>query len=159
MANKLRLGIDKVKQYLPHREPFLFVDEITEVVPGKSVIGKRTVRKDEFFFKGHFPNFPVFPGALIVETMAQVSAFIILTMPGNERLFGLFTGIEHFEFRKSVYPGDTLIIKSNFISFRHGIAKSMGKAYVNGKLVAQGIISAFFSTREKILSKGGLTNA
>ncbi len=159
MANKLRLGIDKVKQYLPQREPFLFVDEITEVVPGKSVIGKRRLRKDEFFFKGHFPHFPVFPGVLVVETMAQVSAFIILTIPGNEKLFGLFTGIEHFEFKKSVYPGDTLIIKSNFISFRHGIAKSIGKAYVNGKLVAQGIVSAFFSTKEEVLNKEGVASA
>jgi len=155
MLDELKLNIDKIKQFLPHRNPFLFVDEITEVIPGKSVTGKRRIRKEEFFFKGHFPNLPVFPGVLLVETIAQVSAFIILTMPGNGDLFGLFTGIDKFKFKKSVYPGDTVEVKGKLLTFRHRIARSEGKAYVNGKLVASGIVSAFFFKKEEIAKLEG----
>ncbi len=150
-SKPLRLDKEQIKKFLPHREPFLFVDEIIEVIPGKSVIGKKVVRKEEPFFKGHFPGMPVFPGVLMVETMAQISAFIILTIPGMEHLFGLFTGIEKFRFRKVVKPGDTLIVKSHVISYRHGLARSEGKVYVNNKVVAEGIVDAVFTNKEKAM--------
>ncbi len=149
----LRLNKEQIKKLLPHRDPFLFVDEIVEVIPGKSVVGKKIVREDEPFFKGHFPGMPVFPGVLMVETMAQVSAFIILTIPGMENLFGLFTGIEKFRFRKVVKPGDILIVKSHVISYRHGLAKSEGKIFVNDKVVAEGIIDAIFTDKRKAMEE------
>ncbi len=150
-SKPLKLNIEQIKKLLPQRDPFLFVDEITEVVPGESVIGKRVLREDESFFKGHFPGMPVFPGVLMVETMAQVSAFIILTIPRMKNLFGLFAGIEKFRFKKVVKPGDTMIIKAHVISYRHKFAKSEGKIYVNGVVVAEGIISAAFTDKNKVM--------
>lgn len=153
MPEILHLDKEQIKKILPHREPFLFVDEILEVLPGKYVIGKKIVRKDEVFFKGHFPGFPIFPGVLIVETAAQISAFIILTMPGKENLFGYFTGIDHFKFKKIVKPGDTLIVKSEVVSYGHGLAKSKAKVFVEEQLVAEGIVSAMFVDKENVLGK------
>ncbi|MCD6426994.1 MAG: 3-hydroxyacyl-ACP dehydratase FabZ [Caldisericaceae bacterium] len=147
----LSLNKEQIKKFLPHRDPFLFVDEITEVIPGKSVIGKKVVRKDEFFFKGHFPGLPIFPGAILIETLAQVSAFIILTMPGKEKLFGLFTGVDKFRFKKVVKPGDVLTIKSHVISYGHNVAKSEGKIFVNNKVVAEGVVSAMFIDKKKVM--------
>lgn len=150
----LSLNKEQIKKFLPHRDPFLFVDEIIEVIPGKSVIGKKVVRKDEFFFKGHFPGFPIFPGAILIETLAQVSAFIILTMPGKENLFGLFTGVDKFRFKKIVKPGDVLTIKSRVISYRHGFAKSEGEIYVGGSIVAEGVVSAMFVNKKRVMEGG-----
>ncbi len=147
----LRLDKEQIKKFLPHRDPFLFVDEILEVVPGKSVVGKKIVKEDEFFFKGHFPGMPIFPGVILIETLAQVSAFIILTMPDKENLFGLFTGVDKFRFKKVVKPGDILIVKSHVLSYGHGLAKSEGKIYVNDKVVAEGIVSAMFVDKDKVL--------
>ncbi len=154
MPNKpLRLNKEQVKKFLPHRDPFLFVDEIIEVVPGERVVGKKVVRQDEFFFKGHFPGIPIFPGVILIETLAQVSAFIILTIPGKENLFGLFTGVDKFRFRQVVKPGDILIIKSHVVSFGHGLAKSEGKIYVGDKIVAEGIVSAMFVDKKRVLEE------
>ena len=153
MPDILHLNKEQIKKILPHREPFLFVDEIVEVLPGKYVIGKKIIRKDEVFFKGHFPGFPIFPGVLIVETAAQVSAFIILTMPGKENLFGYFTGIDHFKFRKVVKPGDVLIVKSEVVFYGHGIAKSKAKVFVKEQLVADGIVSAMFVDKKDVIRK------
>jgi len=91
----------------------------------------------------------------MVEAIAQTSAFMIFTLPDNEKLFGVFAGIENFKFRGTVYPGDTVIMKAKLLAFRHGIAKSEGKAFVKGKLVAKGIISAFFRESKEALKKGG----
>ncbi len=149
----LRLDREQIKKLLPHRDPFLFVDEIIEVIPGKSVIGKKIVRKDEFFFKGHFPGLPIFPGVILIETLAQVSAFIILTMPGKENLFGLFTGVDKFRFKQVVKPGDILIIKSHVVSYGHRMAKSEGKIYVDDRVVAEGSVSAMFVDKKRVLEE------
>jgi 3-hydroxyacyl-[acyl-carrier-protein] dehydratase len=153
MPEILHLSKEQIKEILPHREPFLFVDEILEVLPGEYVIGKKVVREDEVFFKGHFPVYPIFPGVLIVETMAQVSAFIILTLPDKKNLFGYFAGIDKFRFKKVVRPGDVLIVKSRVISYGHGLAKSKGEVFSNNQLVAEGIVSAMFVDKEKVLGK------
>jgi len=140
----LQLSLNELKELIPHREPFLFVDEIIEVIPGESVTGKKYFSGREDFFKGHFPGMPTLPGVIIVELAAQVSAFMVLTVPSLKNLFGLFTGIEKFKFIKKISSNTTLIVKSKLLSLRHNVAKSEARVFVGNELVAEGIISAMF---------------
>lgn len=142
--DSLHLPLDELKELIPHREPFLFVDEIVEVVPGKSATGKKYFSGKEDFFKGHFPGLPILPGVIIVEMAAQVSAFMVLTVPSLKSLFGLFTGIEKFKFIKKISSSTTLIVKSKILSLRHNFARSEARVFVGDELVAEGIISAMF---------------
>ncbi len=142
------LNIEEIKKIIPQREPFLFVDEIIEVVPYKSVIGKKTFFGTEDFFKGHFPGIPVLPGVIIVETVAQISSFIVLIDEVGKNLIGLFAGIEKFRFIKRVTPAATLTVKATLLSYRHNLARSEGKVFVNENLSAEGIVSAFFVSKE-----------
>jgi 3-hydroxyacyl-[acyl-carrier-protein] dehydratase len=95
-------------EVLPHRPPFLFVDEFTDVVPGVSATGRWTLTGDEAFFAGHFPGRPTLPGVLMVEALAQVGAYALLTDPRYEGKLPLFGGIDRARFRRQVVPGDTL---------------------------------------------------
>jgi 3-hydroxyacyl-[acyl-carrier-protein] dehydratase len=140
----LHLSLDELKGLIPHREPFLFVDEIIEVIPGESVVGKKTFTGKEDFFKGHFPGLPILPGVIIVEMAAQISAFMILTIPSFKNLFGLFTGIEKFKFIKKISSDTTLIVKSRILLFRHNFAKSEAQVFAGDELVAEGVVSATF---------------
>lgn len=142
--DSLHLSLDELKGLIPHREPFLFVDEIIEVVPGESVVGKKTFTGKEDFFKGHFPGLPILPGVIIVEMAAQISAFMILTIPSLKNLFGLFTSIEKFKFIKKISSDTTLIVKSRILLFRHNFAKSEAQVFAGDELVAEGVISATF---------------
>ncbi|BAL80305.1 3-hydroxyacyl-ACP dehydratase FabZ [Caldisericum exile] len=144
------LGIDKVKEILPHREPFLFVDEILEVEPGVRAIGKRTFTSNDFFFKGHFPNFPIVPGVILIEFSAQVSASMILLHDEYKNLFGYLSGVENFKFVKKVQEGDTVIAKCEMLDFRHSVAKSKVELFVNDTLIAMGIIKAFFVNKNSL---------
>lgn len=137
----LKISKEEIKNYLPHREPFLFVDEILEVVPGESAIGIKRFNEDEPFFKGHFPNFPVLPGVIIIETCAQVSAFILLTLEKFRSSFGYLVNVENFKFIKKVHPGETLKVVASLANVKFGIAKSKVEAYINDTLVATGTIA------------------
>ncbi len=143
-TNELKLSREDIEKILPQREPFLFVDEITNVVPEESVTGKKTFTGKEDFFKGHFPKMPILPGVIMVELAAQVSAFMILTVLKYRSLFGFFAGVDKFRFLKKVIPGQTLIVKARLISFRHNIARSECKIYSGDSLVADGVITAVF---------------
>jgi len=112
-----------IERIIPQRDPFLFVDELTEVVPGKSASGRKTFSGNEEFFKGHFPGMPIVPGVILIEMAAQVSACIVLTVPEDAGLFGLFTSVEKFRFLKKVVPKQTLLVTSNLVSFRHHFVK------------------------------------
>jgi 3-hydroxyacyl-[acyl-carrier-protein] dehydratase len=147
-TNELKLFKGDIERILPQREPFLFVDEITDVVPGESVTGKKTFTGKEDFFKGHFPQMPIVPGVIMVELAAQVSAFMILTVPKYRSLFGFFAGVDKFRFFRKVVPGQTLIVKSRLISFRHSVARSECKIYSSDSLVAHGVIAAVFVDNE-----------
>lgn len=144
------LGIDKIKEILPHREPFLFVDEILEVEPGVSAVGKRTFTQSDFFFKGHFPDFPIVPGVILIEFSAQVSALMILLKDEYKNLFGYLTGVENFRFVKKVEENQTVIAKSKVIDFRHNIARSEVELFVFDTLVAKGVINAFFVDKNSL---------
>lgn len=144
------LDIEKIKEILPHRDPFLFVDEILEVEPGVRAIGKRTFTSKDFFFKGHFPGFPIVPGVILVEFSAQVSAFMILLKDEYKNLFGFLAGVEDFKFMKKVQENETVVAKCEMLDFRHNIAKSEAELFVEDALVAKGVIKAFFVDKSSL---------
>ena len=127
----------EVRKRLPHREPFLFIDEVLEV-NDEFIEAKRFVSPDEDFFKGHFPNFPIMPGVLVLEAMAQSCALLgshIMSQAANDKSMYLLCGVEKVRFKKKVLPGDTLIFKSSVISSKRGIWKFKSSAYSKEKLV------------------------
>jgi 3-hydroxyacyl-[acyl-carrier-protein] dehydratase len=127
-----------IQSILPHRYPFLLVDRLLEVVPGERAVGIKNVTINEPFFQGHFPGFPVMPGVLIVEAMAQVGAAAILGMPENKGRLALFTGIDNLRFKRQVVPGDTLRLELEITKIRGPIGKGRGTATVDGKVAAAG---------------------
>jgi 3-hydroxyacyl-[acyl-carrier-protein] dehydratase len=104
------LNLTQIKQILPHREPFLFVDEVRELTPGKGGVGQKYIRGDEAYFTGHFPGNPIMPGVLITESLAQMGAIVLLSDPAFQGKIAYFTGIDKAKFRRKVIPGDTLIL-------------------------------------------------
>lgn len=129
-----------IQNIIPHRYPFLLVDKILEVEPGKSAVGIKNVTANEPFFQGHFPGNPVMPGVLIVEALAQTACVAGLLLAENKNKLGMFTGIDKIKFRKPVVPGDTLKLEAEFLIFKMGMGKAKVKAFVDGKVAAQGEI-------------------
>src|SRR6478735_4888761 len=141
------LDINQIQAILPHRYPFLLIDRVVEVERMKRIVALKNVTINEPFFAGHFPNFPIMPGVLIVEAMAQAGGVLLLTeVEDRTNKLIVFTGIEKARFRRPVVPGDQLRIEVVTLSWREGasrIAVRMeGKAFVNGKLVCDGTVSA-----------------
>ncbi len=133
-----QLDIKKVLSILPHRYPFLLVDKIIDLEPGKKASGLKNVSVNEPFFQGHFPGEPVMPGVLIVEALAQVGGVAILSMPENTGKLALFTGINNFRFKKIVRPGDQLELSVEMTGMRRNIGKGEAEAKVDGAVVASG---------------------
>ncbi|MFC2145335.1 3-hydroxyacyl-ACP dehydratase FabZ [Actinomycetota bacterium] len=123
-----------IENIIPHRDPFLLIDEILEIEPGKRIKGIKHVREEEYYFKGHFPGNPIMPGVLQVETIAQAGAAAVLILPENKGKLVLFAGIDKARFKRMVKPGDELIIEVEIESFRRNIGKGKGKATVDGEL-------------------------
>ena len=123
-----------IENIIPHRAPFLLIDEILEIEPGKRIKGVKHVSEEEYYFKGHFPGNPIMPGVLQVETIAQAGAVAVLILPENKGKLVLFAGIDKARFKRMVKPGDELIIEVEIESFRRNIGKGKGKATVDGKL-------------------------
>jgi 3-hydroxyacyl-[acyl-carrier-protein] dehydratase len=141
------LDINQIQAILPHRYPFLLIDRILEIERKKKVVAIKNVTINEPFFAGHFPGFPIMPGVLIVEAMAQAGgAMLLMEVEDRRDKLIVFTGIEKARFRRPVVPGDQLRIEVLTLSWKAGasrIAVRMdGKAYVNGKLVCDGVVSA-----------------
>jgi 3-hydroxyacyl-[acyl-carrier-protein] dehydratase len=127
-----------VEAVLPHRAPFLLVDEVLELEPGVSCRARRTLRPDEFWFAGHFPGNPVMPGVLIVEALAQVGAIMALTMPGNAGKLIVFAGIDKVRFKRLVRPGETLALSCDVIALRAGVGRGKVLAAVDGEMACRG---------------------
>ena len=154
------MDINEIKKYIPHRYPFLLIDRVTEIEAGKRIAGIKCVTVNEPFFQGHFPDFPVMPGVLIVESMAQLGAilaFYSVRQSQDEAMKGelnkyipLFTGIEEAKFRRPVVPGDTLRIELNVIKQRGTIWRLSGQAFVEDKLATEAVIQAILQKRTKI---------
>jgi len=136
--------IHKVKELLPHRYPFLYIDKMRDVVLGQSAVGIKNVTVNEDIFQGHFPNKPVFPGVLIVEAMAQTASALVvetLDLVGKDPLV-YFMSLEATKFRKIVEPGDQLELHVDLIRKRGNVWKFGGKGIVEGKLVAEAEFTA-----------------
>lgn len=131
------LTSQQLQAILPHRYPFLLVDRIVELEEGKRAVGFKNVTINEAFFKGHFPQYPVMPGVLIVEALAQVSAVIMLTKAGNEGRLGLLAGIDHCRFKKQVKPGDQLHLEVEITRVKGAVGKGRGIALVDGEIVCE----------------------
>ncbi|MDF2065587.1 3-hydroxyacyl-ACP dehydratase FabZ [Bacillus sp. Cr_A10] len=138
------LDTQKIMDIIRHRYPFLLVDKILELDEGKRAVGIKNVTANEEFFKGHFPSYPVMPGVLIVEALAQVSAVVMLTKEGNEGRLGLLAGIDNCRFKKQVKPGDQLRLEVEITRLKGPIGKGKGIATVDGELVCESeLIFAF----------------
>lgn len=131
------LDVKQIQELLAHRFPFLMVDKIMELEPGKKAIGVKNVTFNEWFFQGHFPNEPVMPGVLILECMAQVGGIAILSAPENKGLTGYLVGVEKARFRQPVVPGDQLVVCAEVTAIRTNICFVKAEAFVNGKIVAE----------------------
>jgi 3-hydroxyacyl-[acyl-carrier-protein] dehydratase len=130
-----------IRKILPHRYPFLLVDRVIELDPGKSIVAYKNLTANEPFFQGHFPDYPVMPGVLQIEALAQTGAILALSMPGNEGKAALLTGVDGFKFRRQVVPGDQLRLEVTVTRYRMGFGKAAARATVDGELTAEGEIS------------------
>lgn len=135
-----RMEILEIMQHLPHRYPFLLIDRVLSCDPGKELVALKNVTVNEPYFGGHFPNFPVMPGVLIVEAMAQAAAILAFKSFDLERSANsvyLFVGIDKARFKKPVTPGDQLIIKTQIVRNLRGIWKFNGQAFVEDSMVSE----------------------
>lgn len=132
------LNQEQIKKIIPQREPFLMIDEVENYVPGESCTAYKKVKKEEYYFKGHFPGNPIMPGVLIVESLAQTGAVAILSMEENKGKNALFGGIDKLRFKKQVVPGDTLKLEVKIIKRKGPIGIGEAIATVDGKVAAKG---------------------
>jgi 3-hydroxyacyl-[acyl-carrier-protein] dehydratase len=132
------LSIQEIQRIIPHRFPMLLVDRVLEIEPGKRIVAMKSVTINEWFFQGHFPDYPLMPGVLIVEAMAQAGAILALSEEEAQGQLPLFAGIEKCRFRSPVVPGDELRLEMEMTSRRGPIGKGHGRALVGDRLAAEG---------------------
>ena len=139
----MKIGKEDIKKYLPHREPFLFVDEVIEINEKKEIHARKCVKEDEYFLKGHFPNNPIFPGVIIIEALGQASGilgFTLMNKTPEEGSIYVLAGVDKVRFRKRVRPGDNIDLYSKVISEKRGIWKFDCKAELNSELICSATI-------------------
>jgi 3-hydroxyacyl-[acyl-carrier-protein] dehydratase len=135
------LGRAEIEAILPHRDPFLLIDEVLELEPGARVVARKTVRAEEWYLAGHFPGRPIMPGVLIVEAMAQTGAVAVLSEEENRGRLALFAGIDDVRFKRVVEPGDVLDLTCELERVRGPIGKGRARAEVDGELAARGTLT------------------
>lgn len=134
-------GRDTIESILPHREPFLLLDEVLELEPGRRVVARREVRSEDPWFAGHFPQRPVMPGVLIVEAMAQAGAVAVLIEEENRGKIAFFAGIDDCRFKRVVSPGEVLTLTCEIDTVRGPIGRGKATAYVGDELAARGTLT------------------
>jgi 3-hydroxyacyl-[acyl-carrier-protein] dehydratase len=144
---ELPLGRAEIEEILPHREPFLLIDEVLELEPGRRVLARKLVRPDEWYLQGHFPGRPVMPGVLIVEAMAQTGAVAVLAEAENRGRIALFAGIDDTRFKRIVEPGDELELECTLEQVRGPIGRGKATARVDDELAARGTLTFAVETR------------
>ena len=134
----MRLDRDQVMRLLPHRPPFLLVDEVLEGEEGVRCVAVRTLRYDDFWFAGHFPGNPVMPGVLIVEALAQTATIAVAAAGDIAGKIGLFAGIDKVRFKRVVKPGDTMVLEAEIVAVHGPVGRAKVKATVDGQLACRG---------------------
>ncbi|MGI6119541.1 MAG: 3-hydroxyacyl-ACP dehydratase FabZ [Desulfosporosinus sp.] len=142
------LNSQEIQEIIPHRYPFLMVDRIIELEEGIRAVGIKNVSGNEPFFQGHFPGYPIMPGVLIMEALAQVGAVVILKKPEYIDYLALFAGLDDVKFKGQVFPGDQLRLEVELIKSRKTFGVAQGKAYVGETLVAQGVLKFFLEKKK-----------
>jgi 3-hydroxyacyl-[acyl-carrier-protein] dehydratase len=135
------LGREQIEAILPHRDPFLLIDEVVELEPGERVVARKHVRGDEWWFAGHFPGRPVMPGVLIVEALAQAGAVAVLSQEENRGRLALFAGIDDCRFKRIVEPGDTLDLRCELEKVRGPVGRGRAEARVGDKLACRATLT------------------
>jgi 3-hydroxyacyl-[acyl-carrier-protein] dehydratase len=138
----MTFNIQEIMDFLPHRYPFLLIDRVVEFEPTKRLVAIKNVTINEPFFQGHFPGYPIMPGVLVVEAMAQAGGMIMMAeISDREKKLVVFTGIERAKFRRPITPGDQLRIEVEVLSMRTRAGRILGRATVDGKLACEATLT------------------
>jgi len=144
-----QMNVTEIQRVLPHRYPFLLIDRVLEITPRKRIVAIKNISVNEPFFNGHFPGFPIMPGVLQIEAIAQAGGALLLTeVPDRDSKLMVFTGIEKAKFRRAVVPGDQLRIEVEVLHWRHTMVRMHGTASVDGKLACEAIVSCALTDRK-----------
>ena len=135
------LDAAEIMDLIPNRYPILFMDKVDELNPGESIVCTKNVTINEEFFQGHFPQYPVMPGVLIMEALAQAAGVLELSKPENKGKLVFYAGMDNVKYKKQVTPGDQLVLHAKFIKRRGPIAVVEAEATVDGKLAAKGTLT------------------
>ena len=147
-----QIDINRIMEMIPHRYPILLVDRVLECTPGESAVGLKNVTFNEPHFQGHFPSFPIMPGVLIIEAMAQTSAILVVETLGGDTAGKLvfFMGIDQARFRKPVVPGDTVHLHVTVERNRGNVWKFKGEAKVDGEVCSEAVFSAMIMDQDQL---------
>ncbi len=144
----MTFDIQEILEFLPHRYPFLLIDRIVEFERAKRAVAIKNVTINEPYFQGHFPGYPIMPGVLVVEAMAQAGAVLMLhELPDRQTKLAVFTGIDNAKFRRQVVPGDQLRIEVDVLSFRTRAGRMAGKAIIDGKVACEATLTCMIVPR------------
>ena len=146
----LPLGPAEIRELIPHRYPFLLVDRIEELEPGVRAVGIKCVTQNEPFFQGHFPDYPVMPGVLIIEAMAQVGAVGVMASGEHRQKLALFAGIDGVRFRRQVLPGDVLRMEVEIQRLKGRVGRGRGRAAVDDERVCEAELMFAFAERREV---------
>lgn len=138
------LNKDQIKDIIPHREPFLLIDEVIALEPGVKCIARTYIKEDDFWFKGHFPGNPATPGVLMIEMLAQTGAVCACSLPQNAGKVGLFAKIDNAKFKRMVLPGDVLTLEVEMVKLRSSVGVGKATATVDGELAVSAELTFMF---------------